>query len=202
MPRPLTPQSDSVERGAPFIELLIVIAVIATAAALQWREFSTGLFKAITIEPFISIRPLQMEVLERLAETGSLDGASSAPARASREAVASRRIASVRDLEEVQASVVRASEAAQEEVAPGRRSKQTGNLVMDVSEGVPVAAMFAPGMDRPRLIEFRPALAAREPAVLNWLCGAQVAPEGMQARPPREPAVSSEILPIVCRVKL
>lgn len=195
---------ERTRRGVPMLDLIIVIAIISVCSVLQFREYSLGLTKTQMIESINLLRLAQLELVERHATTGRFDDSedtvAARPAGAVRSQPRPTVVASLRDLEEAEATASRVTDTGEELGLPKNdRRQNSANTVVGVSAGVAIAVVKAPGMNTPQMIEFRPAVSA-EGAVLNWLCGSRLAPSWLTAAPPRSPAVPDYQLPIPCRV--
>lgn len=205
---------ERTRQGLPLLDLIIVVAVIALSSVMQFREYSLGLNKTLIIESINLLRLVQLEQVERFGMTGRFDDSQDLPAirpgtqdeprparMAPRGAGRGAVVASLRDLEEADASVSRLMVASESELQSSKNNRRinSANTVVGVSAGVPTAVVKAPGMDSPMLIEFRPAVGA-EGAVVNWLCGSRASPAWLIAPPARSPAVPDHQLPIPCRV--
>lgn len=204
MMRPQMSELERTRRGLPLLDLMIVVAVVGVCSVLQFREYSQGLTKTQMIESINLLRLAQLELAERYATSGRFDDGEDSGNRSARVATRPQTratvVASVRDLEEAEATASRVTDAGDElGVQKVSRRQNSANTVVGVSAGVAIAVAKAPGMETPQMIELRPAVNA-EGAVLNWLCGSRPAPAWLKAMPARSPAVPDHLLPIPCRV--
>ncbi len=189
-------------------ELLMVIAIIGIAVALLIPNYANAVFKATLMEPIGLMHPLKLEVVERIALTGTWEDATGDGLGATdanplvRRAAGPKRIASARDLEETQASLARSEAAAAGIEGLGTRRQSSSNAVMGLSNGIPMAVVASSFVDQPSIVEMRPIIDPAAPAVVNWLCGKQLTFRGQQAVAPREPIVPASLLPITCRNRL
>ena len=189
-------------------ELMMVIVIIGIVAALMLPFYANAVFKATLIEPINLMQPLKWEVVERLALTGTWeDMAAGEPLKADanapgQRAAARKRIASARDLEETHAGLARTDAAAADIEGLGARRQSSSNAIVGLSNGIPTAVVASSFVPTPSIVEWRPLVNPASPAVVNWLCGRQLAFAGVATVPPREPAVPTELLPISCRVRL
>lgn len=196
------------------LELMMVIGTILFAATAQLVFSRQAIYKAIVIEPIPQLRGLQLEVVERIALTGTWEDEIEAEVIKPRskfsdtKMASKRRIASARDLEDTHANLSRTEALARAE-APSSKlpsfisSRETSsNAVVALSNGIPMAVVAPLFVQTPSIFEFRPFVNPSTPALVNWLCGHQRTFAGLPAISPSEPAVPVELLPISCRVRL
>ncbi len=189
-----------------FIELCIVVVVIIVCASAQVFFYIDSVFKAKMFEPINVLRADMLRVVELFALTGELNrGGDPIAADAVGGLPRARRIASARDLVEAQQSVAQVEQMVLEVEGFGRRkistSKATSSII-GISDGVPTAAISVSFLRQPTLVELRPAYAAHDAAVINWLCGKQMPPPGVIAPEAREPTVPEHLLVSSCRSRL
>ncbi len=187
------------------IELMLVVGVIMVCASAQVVLYGDSVIKAKVIGPFGALAPERVQASTDFAVTGEWNpspGGQRADTPAA-SAAKSRRIASVRDLEETHQMVARTSQLIAEVEGFGLSkvvSTSTLGFSTGLSEGIPTAAVSVSFLDAPALIELRPAHAAVDPPVVYWLCGRQAPPKGTITPAPRVPAVPDPYLPHVCRM--
>ena len=198
--------SRSLRKRFSFLEFAIVVVVIIVCASGQVFFYIDSVFKAKMIEPINVLRTDQLRVVEAFALTGELQrGGDPIVADAGGGVPRARRIASARDLVEAQQRVAQVEQMVLEVEGFGRRkisSSKATNSVIGISDGVPTAAISVSFMRKPALVELRPAYAAHDAAVINWLCGKQTPPPGMIAPEAREPAAPEHLLVSSCRSRL
>lgn len=189
-------------------EMFMVIVIIGVAVALMIPNYANSVFKATLMEPIGLMHPLKLELLERVALTGTWEDAAAVEFAAPdanplvRRAAGPKRIASARDLEETQAGLARSEAAAAGIEGLGARKQSSSNAVMGLSNGIPMAVVASSFVDQPSIVEMRPIIDPAAPVVVNWLCGSQLTFRGQRAVAPREPAVPDTLLPITCRNRL
>jgi hypothetical protein len=160
------------------------------------------------MEPINLMQPLKMELIEKVALTGTWDDATGDPiaqpgtSTAIRRAAGRKRIASARDLEETQTGLARSEAAAAGIEGLRARKQSSSNAIVGLSNGVPMAVVASSFVSTPSIIEMRPVINPAAPGIVNWLCGRQLSFNGQLAVPPREPAVPPTLLPITCRNRL
>ena len=199
-------QSQRLRKRLRFVETWLVVVVIIICASAQVFFYVGSVFKAKMIEPINVLRTDLFSVVESVALTGELQRSGDLiAADTGGGAPRVRRIASARDLVEAQQNVARVEQMALEVEGFGRRKISTSKAtssVIGISDGVPTAAISVSFLREPALVELRPAYAANDGAVINWLCGKQTPPAGMIAPAVREPAVPDRFLVSSCRSPL
>ncbi len=187
------------------LELMLVVCVIVVCASSQALFYIHTIYKAAMIEPINLMRPLQQQVVERLAFTGVWEESTAEgvpllePIKSSLRESRSRFVASAKGLEELNAGFARSEAAAAEIGGLGSRRSTSSNAVVGLSDGSPMAAVATGFLKTPAIIELRPVVNMAEPALVNWACGKQVEIAGIRSRTPREPAVPDTLLPLPCR---
>ena len=183
----------------------MAVCIVTVAAAAQLALYIPAMYKVRLAEPWVQFRPPQLELIERLALTGTLDdgamaiGQAQASTRSTAGGGRGKRIASARDLEETQTGLARSEALAAGIEGLGTRRRTSSNAVVGLSDGVPMVVVASSFLRTPSMIELRPVLNPAGPGVLNWLCGRQLDLAGAVAVAPREPAVPIEFLPSACR---
>lgn len=203
-----TPRSTLYASYVPQRELLMVICIIGLVVALLIPNYADAVFKATLMEPIGLMQPLKLELVERLALSGTWEDPTS-DERVQAEmkpqtyrAAGRKRIASARDLEETHAGLARSEAAAAGIEGLGARKQSSSNAVVGLSNGIPMAVVASSFVDTPSIIEMRPAINPAAPAVVNWLCGRKQSFSSLLTVPAREPAVPETLLPIICRNRL
>lgn len=186
------------------LEVLLVLAIMGVTATALIFQSSTAMGKARTLEAMTLSRALLPETVERIAAYGSAEPSaltSQVQVLATGAAPVTRKsvsIASARDLEEAQATVTRAVEST--ELAGLGRRTQSARTLADLSDGVPTAVVWFPGLEAPVLHELRPVV-QEHGYVINWLCGKQASWGQVIAKPARSPALEDSFLPTTCKAR-